>query len=593
MRSVDDRFSFLQRAFLDQKAAPFLGLVDRNRDGRLDWRDLAVESERVRLLEDRDGDGRAERSEIFAQDFNTAVTGIGAGLLAHGGDVFFTCLPDLWRLREVGAAVQRDALLTGFGVHITYSGHDLHGLAIGPDGRLYWTVGDCGARITTKEGRVLDVADTGAVFRANPDGSECEIVMRGLRNPVELCFNDVGDLFTADNNADGGDLARWVHVVEGGDAGWQIGWQALPGLGAWNSERLWMPEIAQSALALIPPVGTLGHGPAGIAFYPGTGLPEVWRDHFFVCDFPGGVRAFQLRPHGASYTIAAPPGVLHDNSYTLENKLVWGFYPTDVEFGPGGGVFVLDWVRDVEKPGKGRIFRLHDSATDATTLVRETQELLAADLRTRPAEELARLLGHADCRVRLAAQFALAGKNDAATLSTIAGRGGSRLERLHAIWGLGQLGRRSVANLAPCRDLLRDEDSEVRARARVLVRQGWRRRARAHRRSPIPSRERAPRPRAWPIGTRSARAVRCVAHKRRRRRFPAACRGHGSRRLRRSACIARGGGGCFRRSAFRRAPRAAAAGASGSRALPQRPQSTARARGRTRDLRHADRRRHA
>ena len=46
---------------------------------------------------------------------------------------------------------------------------------------------------------------------------------------------------------------------------------------------------------------TIGHGPAGVAYYPGTGLPEAWRDHFFVCDFPGGVRAFTLQPSGASY----------------------------------------------------------------------------------------------------------------------------------------------------------------------------------------------------------------------------------------------------------------------------------------------------
>src|SRR6266853_2933762 len=113
MRSVADRLAFLQSAFADQKTAPFLGLVDRNHDGRLDWRDLAVESERIRLLEDRAGRGRADHSEIFADGFNTAVTGIGAGLLARGGDVFFTCLPDVWKLR----GGQRESLLSGFGVH--------------------------------------------------------------------------------------------------------------------------------------------------------------------------------------------------------------------------------------------------------------------------------------------------------------------------------------------------------------------------------------------------------------------------------------------------------------------------------------------
>lgn len=469
MRSVDDRLNFLQGAFENQKAAAFWHIQDFNGDKRFDWRDLAVESERVKKLEDRDGDGRADHSSVFAEGFNSAVTGLGAGVLAHGDDVFYTCLPDLWRLSESGGKVKKEALLSGFGVHITYNGHDLHGLVLGPDGKLYWSIGDAGARVTTKEGRVLDVPDTGAVFRANLDGSDCELVMTGLRNPEELAFNDAGDLFTADNNGDGGDLARWVQVVEDGDAGWQIGWQTERGLGAWTSEKLWSPDTARTALGLVPPLGTIGHGPAGIAYYPGTGLPEIWRDHFFVCDFPGGVRAFRLRPRGASYEIEATPRALHDNGYQLENKLVWGFYPTDVEFGVEGGAYVLDWVRDVDKPGKGRIFRLHDPATDASAPVQETKRLLGEGMTGRGKEELIALLGHADRRVRLAAQFALVGRGASAELQNLAVTAGPRLARLHALWGLGQLGRTVPEKLAALPTLLTDADSEVRAQAaRVL-----------------------------------------------------------------------------------------------------------------------------
>ena len=58
--------------------------------------------------------------------------------------------------------------------------------------------------------------------------------------------------------ADGGDLARWVQVVAGGAAGWQIGWQALPGRGAWIVENLWSPETAHTAISLVPPLAVVG-----------------------------------------------------------------------------------------------------------------------------------------------------------------------------------------------------------------------------------------------------------------------------------------------------------------------------------------------
>src|SRR4051794_31780261 len=56
--------------------------------------------ERVSLLVDRDGDGKADASSIFADGFNKLEDGIGAGLLARKGDVYFTCIPHLWLLRD-------------------------------------------------------------------------------------------------------------------------------------------------------------------------------------------------------------------------------------------------------------------------------------------------------------------------------------------------------------------------------------------------------------------------------------------------------------------------------------------------------------
>ena len=56
--------------------------------------------DRIRLLQDTDGDGRFEKSCVFADRFNGILDGTGAGLLAHKGDVFYTCIPNLWRLQD-------------------------------------------------------------------------------------------------------------------------------------------------------------------------------------------------------------------------------------------------------------------------------------------------------------------------------------------------------------------------------------------------------------------------------------------------------------------------------------------------------------
>ena len=117
---------------------------------------------------------------------------------------------------------------TVMGVHFSLLGHDLHGLCRGPDGRLYFSVGDRGLHVETENG-VLAYPDTGCVLRCEMDGTGLEVFATGLRNPQELVFDEFGYLFTGDNNSDGGDKARFVYLPEGADCGWRIGYQWIEG----------------------------------------------------------------------------------------------------------------------------------------------------------------------------------------------------------------------------------------------------------------------------------------------------------------------------------------------------------------------------
>ncbi len=320
----------------------------------------SVEHERVRRLVDRDGDGRADDSTIFADGFNDPAAGIGAGVLARKGDVWYACIPWLWKLRDNdgdGRADRRELLHQGYGVHVGFLGHDLHGLRFGPDGRLYFSIGDRGFNVTTLDNRNLAVPDTGSVLRCNPDGTELEVFASGLRNPQELAFDEFGNLFTGDNNSDSGDKARWVHLVEGGDSGWRIGYQFIAGpvsRGPWNEEKLWYPAFDGQAAYIVPPVANIADGPSGLAYDPGvTLLPEAYRRHFFLVDFRGasgqsGIRSFALKPKGASFELADP------------KQFVWSTLATDVDFGPDGALYFCDWVEGWDKPNKGRLYRVLD-----------------------------------------------------------------------------------------------------------------------------------------------------------------------------------------------------------------------------------------
>ncbi|EDY16272.1 heme-binding protein [Chthoniobacter flavus Ellin428] len=470
MRTVEDRINFLKKT-LDPalKLKPTKDHADINGDGQFDYHDWEIESEDIKLVEDANNTGKADTANIFATDFHTLETTTAAGVAVRGDDVWFACVPNLWRFHgaKEGKATSREQLATGFGVHIAYGGHDMHGTKIGPDGRLYWTIADTGTHATTKDGKILDNPDSGSVFRCDPDGSNMEIFATGLRNPQSLAFNDLGDLFTGDNNADGGDKARWTHVVEGGDYGWRIGWQFLPKLGPWNSEGMWHLDNNPTNLQLLPPVGLIGHGPAGIAHYPGTGLPDRYADHFFYADFPGGVRSFALKPKGASYTVDNPNDVLQDNKPAqMTGKLLWNLYPSDVQFSTNGGVYVLDWVYGWDKTAKGRIFRVHDPEVDASPLVQETKRLLAEGVGKFSTEELVNTLAHADQRLRMAAQFELVkrGELDALVQAALQEKN-PLLMRLHAIWGISQHARhhhdREIAKSLVA--LAKDKEPEVRA----------------------------------------------------------------------------------------------------------------------------------
>ncbi len=229
-----------------------------------------VHHDLIRRLHDTTGNGKLDKGVVFADGFNDILDGTGAGIISRGNKVWYTCIPNLWMLEDTdgdGVADKRNILHSGFGVRVALRGHDMHGLRFGPDGRLYFSIGDRGYNVTTTEGRHLFDPNSGAVFRCWPDGSELEVFATGLRNPQELCFDNHGNLFTGDNNSDSDDKARFVYVVEGGDIGWRMNFQYQSRRGPWVREGWWKPRHKNQATFLIPCIANqlvaVAHAPEG------------------------------------------------------------------------------------------------------------------------------------------------------------------------------------------------------------------------------------------------------------------------------------------------------------------------------------------
>lgn len=428
-------------------------------------KEYAREHDRIRLVEDRDHDGKADHASVFADGFNGILEGTGAGILARGGYVYYTCIPHVWKLSDTaheGKATLREKLSSGYGIRVAFRGHDLHGLKLGPDGRLYFSIGDRGYNIKTKEGKHLFRPDTGAVFRCNLDGTELEEFAYGLRNPQELTFDDYGNLFTGDNNSDSGDKARWVYVVEGGDTGWRMYYQYLSDRGPFNREKIWHPAHEGQPAYMVPPIINLADGPSGLVHYPGVGLSDRYKDHFFLADFRGtpsrsGIRSFAVKPKGASFEL------------TDSHEFIWQILATDVDFGYDGSLYVSDWVNGWNGLGKGRIYEFTDTEHAKAAKAAHSAELMKEGFSQRSAKELTKLLAHPDQRIRMEAQFALVNQGALETLQSVALDSQDQLARLHAIWGVGQLGRETASAVSGIQSLLKDADSEVRGQTAKVI----------------------------------------------------------------------------------------------------------------------------
>ena len=173
--------------------------------------------------------------------------------------------------------------------------------------------------------------------------------------------------------------------------------------------------------------------------------------------------AFRNAPKGASFELVQT------------DKIIWNVLPTDIEFGPLAGLYVLDWIHGWDAPGKGRIYRVFAESKTLDAQAAAVAAILRDGMGTQSPKRLLTWLGHRDQRVRQRAQFELASRGPAQLpklLKLAQDTTVKRLARVHALWALGRIAVRHnqfAAHAKAIAKLFGDADGEIRAQAALIV----------------------------------------------------------------------------------------------------------------------------
>ena len=344
--------------------------------------------DRVTMLIDRDGDGRAETTKTFADGFNHI-----QGLAWRGNQLWVANAPELTIVKDTDGDDQADEYTVVYG-GLGNLEHALHGLNFAPDGRLYMTKGNSKGYVDAEslERRVapqafaelwgvelpsgaaaLPASETfrkqdyvrgyhhpsddwgteGGILRCNADGSQLEIVSRGMRNMWDAAYDESFNWIGTDQDQDGGD--RILSPFMGAHFGWGHAWSP-----DWTGD---------GHLPTVPMSGPVFHGSGtGVVACASEAFPAKYRGTFFCADWLNR-KIFIYRPQweGSLFRNMAEPDIFASapTGRSLGTSQGMVFDPVDIEFGPDGALWVLSWghsygatMENGKQVDAGRVYRI-------------------------------------------------------------------------------------------------------------------------------------------------------------------------------------------------------------------------------------------
>jgi len=292
----------------------------------------------IRILEDTDGDSRADKVTVFADELNIPI-----GLIPYGEGVICFSIPNIWYLRDTDGDDRCDVREILYGPFDTT--RDTHGMCNafrqGEDGWIYACHGfNNQSHVKGRDGHEVHLL-SGNTFRFRPDGSRIEMVTQGQVNPFGMAIDDDGDFYTADCHT------KPVTLL-------------LPG-GCYES--FGRPH---DGLGFVPNVMDHLHGSTAIAALA-LGAHTTFPDEYSSSTFDGNVMTSRINRNVLQRTGSSVLAIEQPDLVASSDP--W-FRPVDLVAGPDGSLYVADFYNriighyevDLMHPGRdrfrGRIWRI-------------------------------------------------------------------------------------------------------------------------------------------------------------------------------------------------------------------------------------------
>lgn len=412
---------------------------------------------KVRILEDTDGDGLFDRSDIFAQDLSWPT-----GLALYRGGVFVAATPDIWYLQDTDGDRKADVrrkVFTGFRKFNVQA--VMNNLIWGLDNKLYGAGSSNGGSIqnlTKPDAKAVTLSRND--FRFSPVTLDFELLSGGAR--FGNTFDDWGNRFVCNIRNPAQQvllpshyLARnpylpvpaAVHDVAASGDTLPVYRTSPPEPWRAVRARRWATERDKSYPASETAAEGFFTSSSGVTVYRGAAYPSEFRNNLFLGEVAGNLIHRQtLEPDGVTFVARrADP---HVEFVTSDDN--W-FRPVNFVNAPDGTLHVLDMYREtIEHPwsipddikaqvdlesgrDRGRIYRLAPPNFRVPPPPR---------LGHATASELAGHLENPNAWWRETAQRLLFERQDRAAiglLRTLLRESQSELARLHALWCLDGL----------------------------------------------------------------------------------------------------------------------------------------------------------